>query len=102
MDTIANDYFRTEFVGFDANEQRVHPDRPLIYASNHSGMAFPWDAIIFASQTLKAQNYELKKNTTGLGRKNAQLQETDRTLTFFPIFGNVVAASMPPPTTLKP
>jgi len=61
MDTIANDYFRTKFVGFDANEERVRPDRPLIYASNHSGMAFPWDAIIFASQTLKAQNYELRR-----------------------------------------
>ena len=61
MDTIANDYFRTEFIGFDGNEERVRPDCPLIYASNHSGMAFPWDAIIFASQTLKAQNYELKR-----------------------------------------
>lgn len=61
MDTIANDYFRAEFIGFDGNEERVHPERPLIYASNHSGMAFPWDAIIFASQTLKTKNYDLER-----------------------------------------
>lgn len=61
IDAIANEYFRAKFVGFEAHEERVRPDCPLIYASNHSGMAFPWDAIIFASQSLKAQDYELRR-----------------------------------------
>ena len=42
-------WFRTELVGFDDFPQRNNSDRPLIFASNHSGMAFPWDAIISLS-----------------------------------------------------
>ena len=43
-------WFRSELVGFEDFPQRNNPDRPLIFASNHSGMAFPWDAIV-ASRT---------------------------------------------------
>ena len=39
-------WFRARLVGFDPFPQRNNPDRPLIFASNHSGMAFPWDAIV--------------------------------------------------------
>ncbi|WP_254846572.1 hypothetical protein [Hymenobacter sp. CRA2] len=40
-------WFRSELVGFLENyPQRNNPDRPLIFCSNHSGMAFPWDAIV--------------------------------------------------------
>ncbi len=39
-------WFRSELVGFEEFPQRNNPDRPLIFASNHSGMAFPWDAIV--------------------------------------------------------
>ena len=39
-------WFRSRLVGFEPFPQRNHPDRPLIFASNHSGMAFPWDAIV--------------------------------------------------------
>ena len=42
-------YFRPVFVGFDEMPERNNPDRPIIYACNHSGMAFPWDAIVFAT-----------------------------------------------------
>ena len=42
-------WFRTKLVGFENYPQRNNPDRPLIFASNHSGMAFPWDAIISLS-----------------------------------------------------
>ncbi|OGX91187.1 hypothetical protein [Hymenobacter coccineus] len=42
-------WFRSELVGFDDYPQRNNPDRPLIFASNHSGMAFPWDAIVSLS-----------------------------------------------------
>ena len=55
---VAN-YFRPTFIGFDDYPQRNHPDVPLIFASNHSGMAFPWDAMVFGSglyQICKAQN----------------------------------------------
>jgi 1-acyl-sn-glycerol-3-phosphate acyltransferase len=37
-------------VGFDNLPPRNNPAAPLIFATNHSGMAFPWDAIIFISQ----------------------------------------------------
>ena len=43
-------YFRTELVGFDDLPERNNPDVPLIYASNHSGMAFPWDAMVFGAK----------------------------------------------------
>jgi hypothetical protein len=39
-------WFRSRLVGFEPYPQRNNPSRPLIFASNHSGMAFPWDAII--------------------------------------------------------
>lgn len=39
-------WFRSKLVGFENFPQRNNPDRPLIFASNHSGMAFPWDAIV--------------------------------------------------------
>ncbi len=42
-------WFRSELVGFEPFPQRNNPDRPLIFASNHSGMAFPWDAIVALS-----------------------------------------------------
>jgi len=39
-------WFRSRLVGFEPLPARNNPDRPLIFASNHSGMAFPWDAIV--------------------------------------------------------
>jgi len=42
-------WFRAELVGFDTLPERNNPERPLILATNHSGMAFPWDAMIFGS-----------------------------------------------------
>ncbi len=42
-------WFRSELVGFEDFPQRNRPDRPLIFASNHSGMAFPWDAMVALS-----------------------------------------------------
>jgi hypothetical protein len=39
-------WFRSKLVGFENYPQRNNPDRPLIFASNHSGMAFPWDAMV--------------------------------------------------------
>lgn len=51
-------YFRSRFIGFDPMPERNNPDHPLIFASNHSGMAFPWDAIILNSELFRMNNYE--------------------------------------------
>ncbi len=52
-------YFRSEMIGFEEQEypQRNNPDRPLIFASNHSGMAFPWDAMIFVNRIHELTHY---------------------------------------------
>ncbi len=54
-------YFRSRFIGFDAFPERNNPERPLIFASNHSGMAFPWDGIMFSSLLFKRGNFELRQ-----------------------------------------
>lgn len=54
-------YFRSEFIGFEPFPERHHPDRPLIFASNHSGMAFPWDGIIFTARLFARSNYDFTK-----------------------------------------
>ena len=50
LNHISNVWFRPRFVGFDNLPPRNNPSAPLIFATNHSGMAFPWDAIVFISQ----------------------------------------------------
>jgi 1-acyl-sn-glycerol-3-phosphate acyltransferase len=50
-------YFRPKYVGFDDMPRRNNPSAPLIFASNHSGMAFPWDGIIMASGVYEMCNY---------------------------------------------
>lgn len=50
-------YYRPKFVGFEDMPGRNNPDRPLIFASNHSGMAFPWDGIILASGIYEMFDY---------------------------------------------
>lgn len=59
-------YFRTEFVGFDNLPKRNNKDYPLIYVSNHSGMAFPWDAISFTSALYQKTGYDLPNATRAL------------------------------------
>lgn len=54
-------YFRPQLVGFDEMPERNDPERPLIYACNHSGMAFPWDAIIFGAMLMHKHDYDLSK-----------------------------------------
>jgi len=46
---INRTWFRPEYYGFDDRDERSNPDAPLIYIGNHSGMAFPWDAMVFGS-----------------------------------------------------
>jgi hypothetical protein len=59
---LLNDvYFRTRLIGFDEWEERNNPDAPLIYVSNHSGMAMPWDAVAFVAALFRKFNYEYDK-----------------------------------------
>lgn len=50
LNHISNVWYRPRFVGFDEMPRRNNPEAPLIFATNHSGMAFPWDAIVFITQ----------------------------------------------------
>jgi 1-acyl-sn-glycerol-3-phosphate acyltransferase len=66
LDPIDKHYFRSRFIGFDSMPERNNPDLPLIFASNHSGMAFPWDALIFTSQLYKRNNFEFYNSVRAL------------------------------------
>ncbi len=50
-------WFRAKLIGWEEIPERNNPERPLIYATNHSGMAFPWDAMIFGSIYNEYTNY---------------------------------------------
>ena len=54
---LENYYFRPQFIGFDDFPKRNNPDVPTIFASNHSGMAFPWDGIILAAGMYEMFDY---------------------------------------------
>lgn len=47
MSIIDGAYFRSQLIDLDPFPERNNPTRPLIFASNHSGMAFPWDGMIW-------------------------------------------------------
>lgn len=53
LSLLQEEYFRSMFVGFEPLPERVRPDTPLIFVSNHSGMSFPWDAMIFLTGMYK-------------------------------------------------
>ncbi|MFT6960802.1 MAG: 1-acyl-sn-glycerol-3-phosphate acyltransferase [Flammeovirgaceae bacterium] len=59
-------YFRTKSVGFEEWEKRNIPNVPVIYISNHSGMAFPWDGMMLTSTLLKRANFETTKSARPL------------------------------------
>ncbi|MFK7971488.1 MAG: 1-acyl-sn-glycerol-3-phosphate acyltransferase [Bacteroidia bacterium] len=54
-------YFRPRFHGFEKMPERSNPERPLIFASNHSGMAFPWDAMVLGSTLMEKHDFDLSK-----------------------------------------
>lgn len=61
FDDINDNYFRPEFIGFDEPIERNNEKHPVILASNHSGMAFPWDAMVFGCGFFKKFNYDTSK-----------------------------------------
>ena len=60
MRHLNKNYFRSRFVGFDKPIRGKHPGAPVIYASNHSGMAFPWDGMALSAGVFEKSGYQLK------------------------------------------
>jgi 1-acyl-sn-glycerol-3-phosphate acyltransferase len=58
---MIDSYFRPVFVGFDEPIERNTPEHPAILASNHSGMAFPWDAMVFGCCMFEKFQYDTSK-----------------------------------------
>lgn len=54
-------YFRPVFIGFDEMPERNNPKHPVILASNHSGMAFPWDGMVFGAAMYRRYDYNPHK-----------------------------------------
>jgi len=61
MNLINDVYFRARLIGFDEWEERNNPDAPLIFVSNHSGMAMPWDAVSFVAMLFRKFDYQYDK-----------------------------------------
>lgn len=61
LNQLNKHYFRSRFIGFGDDPQRNNPDRPLLYISNHSGMAFPWDAIMLGAGLFKMFDHSFEK-----------------------------------------
>ena len=60
MQRLNQNYFRSRFVGFDKPIRGKHAGAPVIYASNHSGMAFPWDGMALVAGMFERSGYQLK------------------------------------------
>jgi 1-acyl-sn-glycerol-3-phosphate acyltransferase len=56
---LDKNYFRIRWIGFDQIPERNNPERPLIYFGNHSGMTFPWDAVMLSSGMLKRVDFDM-------------------------------------------
>ena len=54
---LSDYYFRSTFIGFENLPRRNNPEVPLIFTSNHSGMAFPWDGIMLTSGLFEMLDY---------------------------------------------
>ncbi|MBO7462632.1 MAG: hypothetical protein J6T96_08545, partial [Bacteroidales bacterium] len=65
LNHISDVWYRARFIGFDTLPPRNNPAAPLIFATNHSGMAFPWDAIVFISQ-IAARELPMKDSIRAL------------------------------------
>ncbi|MCB1310014.1 MAG: 1-acyl-sn-glycerol-3-phosphate acyltransferase [Leptospiraceae bacterium] len=66
LDFLDKYYFRSNFIGFDTLPERNNPAAPLIYAANHSGMAFPWDAIMMTAGIFKIGSFDMQKAVRAL------------------------------------
>ena len=66
LDPIDKYYFRSRLINFETVPERNNPDSPVIYISNHSGMTFPWDAIIFVGRIFQKNNFQIKNSLRAL------------------------------------
>lgn len=66
MPILKDIYFRPAMIGFEDMPERNNPKHPIIFISNHSGMAFPWDGMVFLTEILERFNYNPKKIMRGL------------------------------------
>ncbi len=66
IEPIDTFYFRSRFINFEDYPQRNNGERPLLFVSNHSGMAFPWDAIMFTAGMYKLNDYKMKNSVRTL------------------------------------
>lgn len=66
LDPIDRFYFRSRFINFETIPERNNPDSPVIYISNHSGMTFPWDAIIFVGKIFQKNKMQLENSLRAL------------------------------------
>ncbi len=59
-------YFRSKFINFETIPGRNNPETPAIYICNHSGMGFPWDAIILVGKIFLQNKYEMQNSLRAL------------------------------------
>lgn len=58
---VIHSYFRAEIQGIENVPLRKEGEPPRIFYSNHSGMSFPWDAIVFNSIYWEKTGYHAKR-----------------------------------------
>lgn len=58
---VIHSYFRAEIRGIENVPLRKEGEPPRIFYSNHSGMSFPWDAIVFNSIYWEKTGYHAKR-----------------------------------------
>lgn len=58
---VIHSYFRAEIRGIENVPLRTEGEPPRIFYSNHSGMSFPWDAIVFNSIYWEKTGYHAKR-----------------------------------------
>lgn len=57
MSVLTHHYFRSSIHGLENLPQRKAGEPPRILYSNHSGMSFPWDAIVFSTHFWEKTGY---------------------------------------------
>ncbi|MCB1193872.1 MAG: 1-acyl-sn-glycerol-3-phosphate acyltransferase [Leptospiraceae bacterium] len=60
ISVVNHSYFRTELIHTEKVPPKKH-GKPRIFFSNHSGMSFPWDAIVFSSHYWEHNNFQADK-----------------------------------------
>ncbi len=70
FDGLFKYYFRPQFIGFENFPGRRNAERPIIFASNHSGMAFPWDGMVMLAGLYKHMGHKIELSLRGLSDRS--------------------------------